>query len=640
MGRDEGGGGKGRGTTVGKPMNKSAANVQITAEQLLIEARDRTEQEPHRQRSKLHDKEELMEYRSTKRGEFEKLIQRNKVLMSNWTKYARWEENQAEFVRARSIFERALDAIPANHSLYQKYAEMEMKAENINSARNIWRRAVTILPRVDGLWMKWALMEETIGDVAMCRKVFQDWMGWKPKSHGWHLFAKFEIRFKEIEKARDVIRQMVTYFNDEPSWLYFARFEEKYGKPALARRIYEEGLDALGTECTDKIFIAFAKFEERQKEFERSRGIYKIALDRISKDKAPDLYATYVEFEKMYGERQGIEDALISRRRFEYEESIKAMPYNYDVWFNYVRMEESQNNPELVRDLYERAIAVKPMNEKQYWSRYVYLWLMYAQYEELDMEDKGKADKVFQAMLRAIPHKMFSFSKAWIAYAEFLLRCNRLDDMRKVMGNGLGANPRPKMYRWYVELEVTLGNIERVRGLYTSWLKAVPSDGRVWARFAEFELTLNETKRARELFELGVSQEVLDQPELLWKKYINTEIKLKNYTRASELYKTLAGKTKHVKVYLAWANMERETVKSIDAARAVYEEADITLSADAESSEEHNFLLEQWKAFEEAHGTPAMADNVDVKLHPEKAKKKSSKLMERAQAWKKRKTQE
>eukprot|EP01059_Diplonema_ambulator_P006690 TRINITY_DN16308_c0_g1_i1.p1 TRINITY_DN16308_c0_g1~~TRINITY_DN16308_c0_g1_i1.p1 ORF type:complete len:652 (+),score=283.37 TRINITY_DN16308_c0_g1_i1:45-1958(+) len=629
-------------TTVGKPANKSAAAVQITAEQLLIEARDRTEQEPYKPRSKLHDKEELMEYRNSKRRDYEKLCQRNRMLLSNWTKYAKWEENQGEFIRARSIYERALDALPRNHSLYQRYAEMEMRAENINSARNVWQRAITILPRVDSLWMKWALIEETIGDIAMCRKVFSDWMAWKPKAHGWHLYSKFEIRFKEFEKARDVIRQMVTYFNDEDSWLYFARFEEKYGKAALARRIYEEGLDALGAECTDKIFINFARFEERQKEFERARAIYKIALDRIPKEKAPDLYQTYVEFEKMYGEREGIEEALISRRRFEYEESVNAMASNYDVWFNYIRMEEAQNNPKVVRDLYERAITVQPVaNEKQYWARYIYLWLMYAQYEEVDMEDLERTEKVFQAMLKMIPHKVFSFSKVWIAYAEFLLRHNRIDDMRKVMGNGLGVNPRPKMYRWYVDLEVTLGNIDRVRELYKSWLKATPQDGKVWGRFAEFELMLKEDERARSIFKLGVGQEVLDQPELLWKKYINMEVRLKNYSAARELYKALAAKTKHVKVYLAWAAMEQETVKSVDKARAVYEEADMVLAAEGQdSTEEHTYLLNQWKAFEEAHGDEAHADKVDVKLHPEKAKKKSSKLLERAQAWKKQKTQQ
>lgn len=44
------------------------------------------------------------------------------------------------------------------------------------------------------------------------------------------------------------------------------------------------------------------------------------------------------------------------------------------------------------------------------------------------------------------------------------------------------------------------------------------------SRFAELEVMLAEGGRARALFELAISQPVLDMPEALWKAYIDYEI--------------------------------------------------------------------------------------------------------------------
>lgn len=46
---------------------------------------------------------------------------------------------------------------------------------------------------------------------------------------------------------------------------------------------------------------------------------------------------------------------------------------------------ESDAEAETVREVYERAIAnVPPIQEKRHWKRYIYLWVNYALYEELE----------------------------------------------------------------------------------------------------------------------------------------------------------------------------------------------------------------------------------------------------------------
>ena len=74
-----------------------------------------------------------------------------------------------------------------------------------------------------------------------------------------------------------------------------------------------------------KLFIAFAKFEENQKEHDRARVIYKYALDNMDKEQCSDLYKAYTIHEKKFGERAGIENVIISKRKFQYEEEVKDM---------------------------------------------------------------------------------------------------------------------------------------------------------------------------------------------------------------------------------------------------------------------------------------------------------------------------
>jgi crooked neck len=47
--------------------------------------------------------------------------------------------------------------------------------------------------------------------------------------------------------------------------------------------------------------------------------------------------------------------------------------------------------------VYERAVAnLPPGNEKRFWQRYIYLWIKYALFEELDAGDMDKAREVYR----------------------------------------------------------------------------------------------------------------------------------------------------------------------------------------------------------------------------------------------------
>jgi len=58
-----------------------------------------------------------------------------------------------------------------------------------------------------------------------------------------------------------------------------------------------------------------------------------------------------------------MESIVLQKRRTQIENDLLKDQYNYDLWFDYTRLEEQSNDIdfEKVRDVYERAISNKPL---------------------------------------------------------------------------------------------------------------------------------------------------------------------------------------------------------------------------------------------------------------------------------------
>ena len=120
----------------------------------------------------------------------------------------------------------------------------------------------------------------------------------------------------------------------------------------------------------------------------------------MPRSKSAALYAAYTKFEKQHGTRTTLESTVLGKRRIQYEEDVAQDGRNYDAWFDYARLEEGtwhdlkdEGAPVeeaeaaigRVREVYERAVAqVPPGGEKRHWRRYIFLWLNYALFEEIE----------------------------------------------------------------------------------------------------------------------------------------------------------------------------------------------------------------------------------------------------------------
>jgi len=576
------------------------------------------------------------------------------------------------------VYERAIDVDHRNTTLWLKYAEMEMRNRHINHARNVWDRAVTLMPRVDQYWFKYIYMEEMLGNIIGARAIFDRWIEWEPDDHAWSSFVRLELRANQPDRARGVFERWTECHNLPRAWIKWAKFEEKAGETALARAVFERAMQELDErDHTEDFFIGFAQFEERAKETERARTIYKYALEALPKSRAADVYKKYVTFEKQHGDRRGIEDVITAKKRFQYEEAVKRDPYLYDAWFDYVKLEEEAlanaaddadaDSHARVRDVYERAIAnVPPSPDKRLWRRYIYLWLRYAVFEELTAHDAGRARLVLAECRRIVPHSSFTFAKVWVHSAHLEVRQGELTAARKLLGHAIGAAPKDKLFREYIQLELQLGEVTRCRTLYQKYLQWAADNCQAWISFAELEASIGELDRARAIFGLAINQPTLDMPETLWKAYIDFEISQGEHERTRTLYRQLLSRTTHVKVWISFARFEEEA-GGADAAALIYREADEHFR-DTGQKEERTLALEAWMDAEKATGDRDCVDVVAARM-PKKLKKKrpvrddagdevgweeyfeytfpeeevkapSLKILEMAHKWKKQKTDE
>ncbi|KAL5554716.1 hypothetical protein UlMin_042117 [Ulmus minor] len=279
----------------------------------------------------------------------------------------------------------------------------------------------------------------------------------------WLKYAEFEMKKKFINHAMNVWDHVVTLL-PRMDQLWINWMPDQQGWLSYIKAMFEQFF-----QCHPKVgawiqflFVTFAKFEEQCKESERARCIYKFALDHIPKGRAEDLYRKF----------EGIEEVIVGKRWFQYEDEMRKSPPNYDTWFDYIRLEESMGKKERIRKVFERAIAnVSPTEEKWYW-QFMHLYFVanflfvfictinYAIYEELDVGDVEWT----RECLKLIPHEKFSFTKIWIL-----------------------------IFKKFFEIELQLGNIDRGRKLYETYLEWALENCYAWCKYAELEKSLLET---------------------------------------------------------------------------------------------------------------------------------------------------
>ena len=600
--------------------NKSAAPIQITADQLLLESVSRMKDRPRLPELPNQTQAEIDDMRFKRRQAWELNIRRNLTSYNTFIRYAYWEEGLGELDKARSVFERGLEFTNfKQQEIWRCYIDMELKHKQINHARNLLERVTTILPRYDQFWLRYAQLEERIGNMEGAREIFQRWIAWEPPVHAYLCFAEFETRIKEFTRARSVFERMLLTYPYPDSYLRYVDFELRLHQPNRARRIFERSLQIMNENNLDeKLIVKFAEFEESEGEVERARALYKFMINKIPESNARELYPAYLRFEKRYGGQLQIYNAVIERKKIQYQEILESNPLDFDSWFELCQLFQDIGDIEATRKAYQDAVShIPPLkNEKQQWSRYVLIFISYAIFEEKIANNPQNARNAYHKIISLVPHKKFTFSRLWILYAYFEIRQKNIQTARLALGHAIGTCPRAAIFDAYIEIEILLGEKENVRKLFKQYISIIPSDIRGWVKYASFENNNGNTDLARKIFEDAIESHAVDAVEMLWSYYIDFESNIGSIDNVRDLYKRSIEESNKLSLWKGWILLEVEVADNIDRAREIFGQK----FGDDASIEEAKSRL------------PIIAED-GTYIFPEESQDSTSRLIEAADLW-------
>jgi crooked neck len=110
-------------------------------------------------------------------------------------------------------------------------------------------------------------------------------------------------------------------------------------------------------------------------------------------------------------------------------------------------------------------------------------------------------------------------------------------------------------------------------------------------------------------------------PEMIWKQYIDLEMEEGESDKARALYERLLDRTRHVKVWVSYAQFEASSLGlGMKAARDIFERGYNHLK-DEGLKEERILLLDAWRLLEKAKGDHSSVAAVEAKM-PRRIKRK------------------
>lgn len=530
------------------------------------------------------DLDELKDHQLRKRTEYESYLKRNRLDMGQWIRYALFEVEQRDMRRARSVFERALLVDNTFIPLWIRYIDCELKNKYVNHARNLMDRAITILPRVDKLWYKYLFVEESLENWNIVRSLYNKWTSLEPGTNAWDSFIEFEIRQKEWDDVRTIFARYVTVFPETVQiWFKWIKFESVHGSDEMIRRVYSLAVDTLlsNKEVLShlddyesnllKLIIQFANWEASRQELDRAQTILKLTLDQqLVSSNNPDLQNAMLNLQKKYGNDGDTQNqTILQRRRRHYENLLTKTPRDYDTWWIYLDLiEENFSSQELLTS-FDKATAPttipqgtpnKNVELDVNWQRYLYLWIRYLIYMELQQNDIVTTRSLYNKVIdQVIPHEpTFIFNKIWIMFAQFEIRQDDIDQARLILGRCIGRTPNKEIFEYYINIEIKLKEFDRARKLYQRYIEYDSLNLDTWYKYIQLEEDLGDEDRARGLFKIILNNEVMDLSlairKTVMEKFITFETEMEEYDNGRKLYRNFLDMTNYsVEVWVSFA---------------------------------------------------------------------------------------
>lgn len=356
------------------------------------------------------------------------------------------------------------------------------------------------------LWVAFAKLYENHKDLANARVIFDKavQVNYKSVEHlasVWCEWAEMELRHKNFKGALDLMRRATA----EPS-------------VEVKRRVAADGHEPVQMKLhrSLRLWTFYVDLEESLGNLQSSRAVYERILDlRIATPQIIINYAMFLEEHKYF------EDAF---RVYERGVKIFKYPHVKDIWVTYLSKfvkRYGKSKLERARELFESAVETAPADCVKT------LYLQYAKLEE-DYGLAKRAMKVYDQATKAVPaNEKLSMYEIYIARAAEIFGVPKTREIyEQAIQSGLPDKDVKTMCMKYAELEKSLGEIDRARGIYTyaSQFADPRTDPDFWNQWHEFEVqhgnedTFREMLRIKRSVSASYSQTHFILPEYLMQK--------------------------------------------------------------------------------------------------------------------------
>ncbi|GAB4831286.1 hypothetical protein Ancab_005300 [Ancistrocladus abbreviatus] len=371
-----------------------------------------------------------------------------------------------------------MKAVGKPHTLWVAFAKLYENHKDIDNARVIFDKAVQVnykaVDHLASVWCEWAEME-------LRQKNFK---------------GALELMQRATAEPLPEVKRKVAADGNEPVqmklykslrlWTFYVDLEESLGAFESTGAVYERILDL--KIATPQIVINYAMLLEEHKYFEDAFKVYERGVKIFKYPHVKDIWVTYLsKFVKRYGKTK------LERARELFENAVEMAP----------------------------AESVKP------------LYLQYAKLEE-EYGLAKRAMKVYDQATKAVPaNQKLTMYEIYIARAAEIFGVPKTREIyEQAIQSGLPDKDVKTMCLKYAELEKSLGEIDRARGIYTyaSGFADPRTDPDFWNRWHEFEVqhgnedTFREMLRVKRSVAASYSQTHFILPEYLMQKDENMSL--------------------------------------------------------------------------------------------------------------------
>jgi pre-mRNA-splicing factor SYF1 len=349
---------------------------------------------------------------------------------------------------------------------------------------------------ISQVWIDFAKFYEVHGDLDNARVIFEkatkspNFKSVDELATIWCEYAEFELRNKNFKQALTLMKRVLFVNHNKEKrinnasnttkgeydallvqekvhksiklWMFYCDLEESIS-PENARIVYERILDL--RIATPQIILNYAAMLQESKFFEDSFHVYERGVNLFKFPHSIDIWRAYLT---QFVDR--FQDKKVERARDLFEQCCEQAPPKdcKEFFLEYAKLEEQFGLSKRAMDIYDQALTkMKSASDK---------------IEVLDIYVKRAMD-------------FFGVGKVRSIYEKIIEDDDDDDDdngttKKKKKKNRLDDNSTKIICVKYAELEVSLGEIDRARALYThaSQFSNPAQDGTFWGQWNDFEV--------------------------------------------------------------------------------------------------------------------------------------------------------